>query len=288
MALTYGSNVAGNIASYVNTIYEDALLVARDNTLATQLVTVYRDLSGTAIRSIEEYGTANIQTIGDADDLASQVFTPSNLSTLTPYEYGAQFLLTDLRVETDPFSVRQSAALELGASMAYNIDYNVFSNFSSLTGGTVGAAGTTITWGHFYAMATRLRAQNAPRPWVFVCHPYQWHRLASAASIAATSSTNAPEYIREQIARAYYMQTVAGVDIYTTNNIGTITGDDAYCAMFHPLALAYDQRRAPRLEPERDASRRAWELNMTSVYAHGVWRKAWGIQGLYDCAAPTS
>lgn len=288
MALSYGANVAGNISSYVNTIYEDALLVARDNTLYTGLVTVYRDWSGTATRSIEEYGTANIQDIGDADDLASQVFTPSNLATLTPAEAGGQFLLTDLRVETDPFAVRQQAALELGAAMAYKIDYDGFANLSSLTGGTVGSAGTTITWGHFFAMASRLRGQNAPRPWVFVCHPYQWHRLASASSVANTSHSDAPEYVREEIARTFYVQTIGGVDIFTTNNIIPDASDDAYCAMFHPMALAYDQRRAPRLEPERDASRRAWELNLTSVYATGVWRKKWGIQGIFDAAVPSS
>ena len=286
MALSYGSNVAGNISSYVNTIFQDALLVARDNTLATQLFTVYRDWSGTATRSLEEYGTANIQDIGDADDLASQVFTPANLATLTPLEAGGQFLLTDLRVESDPFAVRQQAALELGAAMAYKIDYDAFSNISSLTGGTVGSATTTITWGYFFSMAARLRAQNAPRPWIFVCHPYHWHVLASASSVAHTSSSDAPEYVREEIARAYFMSSMAGVDIFTTNNIIPDGDDDAYCAMFHPMAFAYDQRRAPRLEPERDASRRAWELNMTSVFATGVWRKKWGIQGIFDAAAP--
>jgi len=289
MALSYGSNVAGNISSYVNTIYEDALLVARDNTLATQLFTVYRDWSGTATRSLEEYGSANINDIGDADDLASQVFTPSNLATLTPGEAGGQFLLTDLRVESDPFAVRQQAALELGAAMAYKIDYDAFKAFEDFTGGTVGGAGTTITWGHFFAMASRLRAQNAPRPWIFVCHPYQWHRLASASSVANTSRSDAPEYVREEIARAYFMANMAGVDIFTTNNIIPDSGDDdAYVAMFHPMALAYDQRRAPRLEPERDASRRAWELNMTSVFATGVWRPKWGILGEFDAAAPSS
>ena len=288
MALSYGSNVAGNISSYINTIYQDALLVARDNTLATQLFTVYRDWSGTATRSLEEYGTANIQDVGDADDLASQVFTPANLATLTPAEAGGQFLLTDLRVESDPFAVRQQAALELGAAMAYKIDYDAFTAFESFTGGTVGGAGTTITWGHFFAMASRLRAQNAPRPWIFVCHPYQWHRLASASSVANTSRSDAPEYVREEIARAYFMASMAGVDIFTTNNLIPDGSDDVDCGMFHPLAAAYDQRRAPRLEPERDASRRAWELNMTSVFATGVWRKKCGILGTFDAAAPSS
>ena len=41
--MTVGLNVAANIASFVNTIWEDALLVARENSLASSLVTVFTD-----------------------------------------------------------------------------------------------------------------------------------------------------------------------------------------------------------------------------------------------------
>ena len=48
------------------------------------------------------------------------------------------------------------------------------------------------------------------------------------------------------------------------------------------MAIAYDLRRDVRLEPERDASKRAWELNLTMMYAHGVWRPLWGVQIIHD------
>jgi len=278
-------NVAGDIAAYVNTIYEDALLVLRDNMLATSLVQVYTDQSGTATRSLEEYGTATINQVSDADDLSSQAFTPSNLSTLAPTENGAQFLLTDLRVETDPFPVRQQAATELGMAMAEKIDTDVFGNFSSLTGGTVGASGSAISWSYVFNMMSLLRAQKAPRPWRLVLHPYQWGTLGKAASVAG-SSTNAPEYLTAQIARNFFIQNTSGIDIFITTNVQT-SGTDAYAALFSPMAMVYDQRRAVRLEPERDASRRAWELNLTAVYGHGVWRPKFGIQGIFDNTAPS-
>lgn len=278
-------NPSTNIAAFVQTIYEDALLVIRENALATSLVTVYGDRSGTAARSRSNYGTATINDIGETDDLTSQAFTPSVESTLTPAERGAQFFLTDLRVETDPFPVRADAAQELGASMADKIDRDVFSNFSSLTGGTVGASGSAMTWKYFSAMLARLVNQKAPRPYMFVCHPYQWDRLASAVSVAAAVRTNAPEYIMEAVGRNYFVGNYSGVDIFVSSNVPLST-NDAYAAMFSRAALAYDNRRSPRLESERDASRRGWELNMTAVYAHGVWRKTWGIQGIFDATTP--
>lgn len=278
-------NTAANVAAFVQTVYEDAMLVVRENALATSLVTVYNDRSGTAARTRSDYGTATIQSIGETDDMTSQAFTPVVGNSLTPAEAGAQFFVTDLRVETDPFPVRSDAAIELGMAVADKIDVDVFSNFSSLTGGTVGTSGSVITWNYFNAMLARLVAQKAPRPYVFVCHPYQWHWLSKAASVASAVRTNAPEYLMESVARNYFVANYAGVDIFVTSNV-PLSGTDAYAAMFSRPALAFDNRRSPRLEPERDASRRGWELNLTTVYAHGVWKATYGIQGIFNASAP--
>jgi hypothetical protein len=53
------------------------------------------------------------------------------------------------------------------------------------------------------------------------------------------------------------------------------------------MALALDVRRAPRIERERDASRRADEINLSAVYAHGTWRSKFGVQLISDASVPT-
>lgn len=282
--MTTGINTAANIASFVNTIWEDALLVARENSLASALVLSFSDMSGTALRSNAEYGTATINTITDADDMISQTFTPTTLSTLTPHEFGGQFLLTDTRVETDPFGVRNDAALELGQAMGEKIDTDIFGNFNALTAGTIGTTGSVLTWKYFFAMAAVLQAHHAPKPWAFVCHPYQYFNIGQAASIGATV-TNAPS-LQDEFARNYFVSNVGGIDIYVSSNLETST-NDVYAAMFSRAAIAFDVRRAPRLEPERDASRRAWELNISGIYATGVWRPDWGVTGLFLGTTPT-
>lgn len=279
-------NTYSDISSFVNTVFEDALLVARDNNLMANLVTVYNDRQGMAIRKNSEYGTATIQSIAETDDLTSQQFVPSNLSTLTPAEVGAQFVMTDQRLESDPFMVRQDAASELGLAMAQKIEKDLLGDFTSLTGGTIGAAGSAASWGYFYAMLTALRAQNAPAPYAFVCRPEQWHYMGKAVAPGATV-TNSP-VLQDSIVGRFYVGSVSGVDIFVSSNISKDASDDAYAAMFNPQALALDIRRAPRIEPERDASRRGWELNLSAVYAHGVWRPRFGVKGLFDAALPTS
>lgn len=279
-------NTYANISSFVNTIYEDALLVARDSSLAPAIVTTFMDQQGMAARKSSEYGTVTINSIGETDDLVGQAFTPSVLSTLTPAEYGAQFPLTDQRVESDPFNIRRDAALELGSGMAESVDTAVFGNFTSLTGGTVGAAGSTMTWAYFNAAVARLRNGKVPMAGlVAVMHPYHWDDLAAAASTASAASTNAPEWLRSELARNYFVAQHSGVTIFVSPYVG-LSSTNAYFAVFHPMALALDIRRGFRIEPERDASRRVWELNATEIYAHGVWRPKWGVQGIADATAP--
>jgi len=284
--MTAGMSLSSDISSYINTIYQGAMLVARERNLMSALVTTFGDRTGVASRSNSQYSGATMNEVGEDDDLTPQKFTPSVLATLTPTEKGAQYFLSDTRLETDPFTLRADAALDLGQSITTKIETDLLSQFSSLTGGTVGTAGSVITWGYFFAMASRLKAQKAPKPYYFVCHDYQWHVLAKAVAPGATV-TNAPA-IQDEITRNFYVGTVGGVEIYTTSNITVDASDDAYCAMFSAQALGLDMRRAPRLEYERDSSRRGWELNLSAVYAAGIWRPAFGIQGIFDASTPTS
>ena len=285
--MTVGMNVTSNISSYIQDIYEGALLVARERNLMAALVTTFNDRTGINPRTNNQYGGATINEVGESDDMTSQTFTPSEIAELNPTEKGGQYFLTDLRLETDPFSLRADAALDLGQALATKMEVDILGGFSSLTGGTIGAAGTTLTWGHFWAMRSRLKVQLAPQPFYCVMHDYQWHALSKAASVAGASVVNAPAF-QDELTRNFYAGTVGGVEIYTTSNITVVSGDDAVMAMFSPQAMALDIRRAPRMEYERDASRRGWELNLTAVYATGIWRPKFGIKGTFDASVPTA
>lgn len=90
-----------------------------------------------------------------------------------------------------------------------------------------------------------------------------------------------------QALRDYFVGRWVNVLWFTNANIAIDASDDAISGIFNPGALAFDSRRAPRLEPERDASLRAWELNMTAGYAHGVRRDTFGVQYTADATTPT-
>ena len=243
-------NPSSDISSFINTVYEAAILVARDNNVMTGLVRTFNDRTGVAVRSNQQYGGATMNAIAETDDLTGQAF-------------------------------------DLGQAMATKIETDLLSVFSSFTGGTIGAAGSAISWGHVFAMESILRAKKAPGPYFLVMHPYQWHALAKASQVAGASQTIAPS-IAEQVNTSFWVRTVANVNIFVTSNISVDGSDDAVCGMFSQDALALDMRRAPRIEPERDASRRGYELNMSAIYAKGVWRPTFGVKGTFDASVPTS
>jgi hypothetical protein len=266
---------------YIQKIYEDAMFVARDNELMSNLVT---NLSGQGIapRVSSEYSSASISAINDDDDLTSQSFKPSVLSTLTPSEVGAQYLVTDQRMESDPMGVMAASAQELGFAIATKIETDLIGNFSSFTGGTAGVAGSALTWGRFFAAVAQLRAQNAPGPYYAVLHPYQWHDLSKEAAVSGMQNT--PQF-GDAVMQNRVVARAAGVTIFESSNI--TAGTAAVAGVFAPMALALDIRRAPRIERERDASRRADEINLSAVYAHGVWRPKFGVKLIADASVPT-
>ena len=284
--MTQGYSTVSSLSSYFNNIFEDAVFAVQEQTLATRLATTYTNGRGDQTRTLSEYSTISFASVGETEDYSNPtVFDKTALATLTPGELMAQYLLTDRRLETDPQDARQDASTNLGLAAADKMDSDIFGNFSSLTGGTVGAAGSTMIWGYLFAAQSILRASKVPGPYYAVLHPFHWHDLAKTSAVSSTI-TNAPNF-QDEVMRNWYVGSVAGMNIFYSSNCPT-SSTDAYSAVFARPALAFDLRRDFRIEPERDASKRAWELNASMLYAHGVWRPLWGVQIIADASTPTS
>lgn len=90
-----------------------------------------------------------------------------------------------------------------------------------------------------------------------------------------------------QALRDFFVGRWINIQWFTSANISVDGADDAISGIFSPQSLALDMRKAPMLEPERDASLRAWELNMSAGYAHGVRRPTYGVKYTADATTPT-
>lgn len=273
-----------SLNSLFNTIFDDALYVARENALLPGLVT-NKTATGMAARKISTYPTVTAAEVADGVDFANATEWTKTLSaTITPKEVMAQVVITDQRLATDPEDARQSSAQEMGMAIATKIDADLaalFDDFSS----DLGASGSALTIQRCANAMAKLRVNHAPNPINIVLHPYGWldiwTELGQPASQKALLGDVANDAMRD-----FYVGDWMGAMWYTNTNIKT-SGSDAYSAAFHRDALVLDTRMAPRQEVERDASLRAYEVNITAWYGVGEQRDGFGIQLTHDATAPS-
>jgi hypothetical protein len=279
-------STVSSLNSLFAALFEDALFVAREANMMTNLVTNY-NATGWMNRSVSIYPTVSAVAVAEGTDFASPTtFTKTSLATLTPNEVIAQVILTDRRIDTDPDDARRDAAQELGNAVATKIDVDLVGEFTNFTTDKGPGAGSAATIATFAAGISVLRNALAPNPIYVVAHPYHWHDIWTELGQPAANQAFLGDVANEAL-RSFYVGSWTNASWFVNANISVDTDSDAISAMFNPGGLAFDSRKAPTLEPERDASLRAWELNLSAGYADGVRRDAFGVKYTADATEPT-
>ena len=274
-------NLYSDLGDIAQSVQDDAIFVVRETYVMPSLVKIFNDLQSANPRVGYKYNQGTAGTIAEVDDLTSSAFAPSADQTLTPIEIGLQFFISDKRADSSgnvPENVLTDAARELGLAAGDAVQTHLLQDMGSLTAGTIGAYGSALVWGHVAAAIAGARQANKTSgiPLTYVCHGYQWAKLAAAASIAGATLAQAPGFT-EEMSRQGYVASFMGVSIvqiYAGTPAVNGTGGTAWFTggVFPAEALALDWRRSIRVRAERDESRRGVELNMSALYAHGVWR----------------
>lgn len=270
-------------------IYERALFVARDNNLMRGLVTV-RGAKGFMVRRTSYRPQLTAVTKAEGVDFATPTtFGRTAGATFTPAVAFAQALLTDEDVATDPDNAVNDASLEGGLSIAAKVDTDLVGNFGSFTvdkGGT----GTALTIAKCAAGLAVMRNDSVRGPFYFVLHPYGWHDVWTELGQPATDKVMLGD-IANQAVLDYYVGRFLGAQWFISANITADATPDAVSGVFNREALMLDIREGFYMEPERDASLRASELNFGMGYAHGIYRdtatKSYGIALTHDATEPT-
>lgn len=291
--MAYGPGVFlyDDVSAFTQTVYEAALHIARANNVMAQLVTPFSNMRGYAPRThtIWDASTASFGTITEADDLTPNKFGRTAGGTLTPAAYGRMYEITDDRVNADPEaqdSIMAEAAMDLGLNAALTVERHLLGDLASLTGGTIGAAGTVITWGHIYAARAQMQAASLLGPYFCALHTYQMFQLRRSLSVAGITLNQVPAPADLQV--PFTITQVGDITFYETPNLTIDGSGDVTSGFWMREALALDSRQPFRIEPDRDASFRRSELNATMTYAHGVWRPTYGIKFIFDAATPVS
>lgn len=269
-----------------NLIYEEALFVARETNLMVNLVRNFSAVGFMARKlTIRPQITAQVKPEG-VDFANPTEFGKSLKATLTPATVMSQVLLTDEDVSTDQDGAVEDASRELGGSIGTKIDRDLCGDFASFTTDVGPGAGQTATIAKAAVGVSVLRNSLAPNPIFAVWHPYHWHDIWVELGQPAGTKAFLGD-LANQALRDFYVGSWINIQHFTSANIVPDASDDAVSGIFNSQSLGFDSREEPMLEPERDASRKATELNMSAGYAHGVIRTEYGVKYTADAATPS-
>jgi len=264
---------------FVNIIAQ-ARFTAEEQSLMMGLVTRY-DIGADAGKTIQvpKYPAIAAADLTEGTDMSSTTVSTSAV-TISVQEVGAQVVLTDVAA-MGAGNPAEELGTVLGNSIATKMDQDLialFDGFSSALGG----AGTEITVADLFKAAATLRSNKVTGRMSAVVHPFQAYQLK--ANLTNTfANPNAGDAQNTAMVNAF-VGTIAGIDIYESANITVDGSDDAKGAVFAPEALAIAMKRDFQIEPQRDASLRAFELNATAVYGVGELDDSFGVEMLFDSA----
>lgn len=277
-----------DLNSLFNTIYERALFVAREMNLMAGLVD-NRSATGWMNRVVPTRPAISAVSVNETQDFNSPTtFGKNTKATITPGEVIAQVVLTDRDMETDPDSAQADAERELGGAVATKIDSDLVGLFSSFTTDKGDGANATATFAKFAAGCSVVRYNKAAQYGALnaVLHPYHWHDLWLELGKPAATYASLGD-VTTQALRDYFVgQLLGGVRIFTSSNIAVDVNADAVSGIFGTQAIMLDTRRPMRMETERDASARAWEINVSAGYGYGIVRSEFGVKFTADATEP--
>ena len=271
----------------IKTVLAEARYTEQHRNVMSNLVRKYTIGKGEGDSvDIPKFGTVTAQDLIEGVDMANPQELTTSKVTITPGEVGAQIILTDKAINAANADILRAAGRVLGDAMAKKQDQDLLGLLDGFTQSLPGA-GTAPTLAHLRAAKSRLHgaAEPAPMKHFAVVHPYQWDAIAG--NLAPTGTYPIPQGISDSVIRDYWAGRVFGMDVFIDGNIAVDASGDAKGGVFSKEALVLVTLKNWGVERERDASLRAWEINVVADYGFGEFADAWGVEFYSDATTPT-
>lgn len=250
--------------------------------------------------NIPKFGQVSTVALTEGVDMANaQEITDAN-TPITPAEYGAQVILTDIMLDTvDPEMFRVAGKI-LADSFDRQREQTLCDDLDNFSV-AIGSAGTALNLGHMMAAHASVKynapanstagrgGEPAPDPIFGFITPSMSHSLKKTMAGGIGASANSqivPNTERAAFGEEYE---AGGVMVHTTVNLTKDTSDDVKGGVASREAIiTATHGGGPSEERERDASLRAWEVNFVGRWGRAEYNDAFGREMLFDSALPTS
>ena len=262
-------------------IIQEAIFTAQQRSLVRNFVSIY-DISSQSGKTVQVpiYPEVAAAALTEGTDLASTAVSTSSV-TITVAEVGVQAVLTDLAAQAAAGDVAGDLGRVLGEAVAKKMDKDLIGLFTGFSQG-FGAAGAELTVADFFKAAATLSTNGASGVISAVIHPHQAYALK--ANMTNTFVNPNGGDLQNEAMRSGYVGQLAGINIYESSNIAIDASDDAIGAVFVPSALGLAVCWDVKIEPQRDASIRGFELNATACYGVGELVDLNGVKLTSDAA----
>ena len=251
-------------------IVAEALFVASEKSIMRGLVRNYTINPGqgkTVTVPIYPKQTAAALTEGTAPAFTA---ISTNGVTLTVSEVGLTAQISDLAMMASASNVVADIGRLFGEAIARKMDSDILSNVGSLSAG-VGGASTAATPALIFQAIAKLRSQgyDTSNDCAIVLHPNVAYDIASTL----TSTFAAPaSQIGNDALRNGFMGTLGGVPVYQSSLVNVAGGaaGDYNSVLFHRDAFGLALMQDIRIESQREATKRGFDIVGSAIYGHGI------------------
>jgi len=271
-----------SLASLISPIVQEALFTANERSIMRGLVREYTVTNNTGSSAqVPIYPTLSAVDVAEGTDLSGgtgdQTITTTT-KTISLSEVGIMTNLTDFIRDTSEQNVVSHLGRLFGEAIAKKIDTDLiaeFTNFTQTVGDT--AAGRNLTIADLFQAAGELKIDNAPGPYYGVFHPKAIYDIKKQLTNTFVPSANLADLGNEAL-RSGFVGTIAGIQIFESNNVAVDGSDDAIGAVFSQDALGIAMQNDLTVEMQRNASLRAEEVVATARYGVSVLINEYGTK----------
>ena len=275
--MAYGDQLISSTigAELYTNLLQEAIFTAQEQSVARNVVKTYMLGSNEGKTfQVPVYPTIAANNIAEGTDLVDVALNPTSVN-ITLAELGVMTLVSDLMLESAAVDVAADVGRIMGEALAKKMDQDVMALFSSFSS-SIGDDETELVADTIFQAAATLRSASVPGPYFGVFHPAAMYNLKktlinNGAAIADLSETG------NEALRSGIVGSIAGVTRVESTNVASVSRDCFIGGVFAPMAIGMAVGRDIRIEEERNASLRAFELVGSMTVGQAVLKDTYGV-----------
>ena len=273
------ASTSSTLSTLLPSIVAEALFVANERSIMRGLVRNYTMAQGQGKTvTVPTYAKSTAAQLTEGTALTNTAITTGS-SVLTVQEVGLMTSISDLAMIASSSNVVADIGRLFGEAVARKMDQDLaglFSGFSTV----VGSNTTAATAAKLFEAIAKLRSAgyDTTADCAVVLHPEVAYDLKS--SITSTFAAPA-SMVGNSALENGYIGMLGGVPVYETSNIVSTSGD-SIGALFHRDALGLAMMSDVKIETQRQAALRGWDIVGSALYAFGELQDAGGIALSFD------